>query len=622
MKKVSLLVLVALFLFAGNVKAQDEAVVLIEDDFSAYTVGDKLAQGANALGNNWWTTWSYYPGSAEDGVIAEYDGNKCAHLTFGNDQVLDLGGVQAGVYEIELDILIPEGKNGYFNALHKFESIDSEWAMEAHLHMADYQTPAPGEGHAVGANIDEQFECVYDEWMHFRLVVNTDADLAQFYYTAPDASEVKVNEWQWSLGVQGTGSNRQLDAMGFYPPKDAATSEFYLDNVKFSRIGGETAAALVITPNEIAEGLPQDVEMTEVDINIENTGTSIAEYSAWVDYGVGPGGNQQNPISYASDAINNPKGLGWNSTSPVTFEMAALFPATAYGNAVTGTYITHAMYAFFEWINNNNQDEILPILEPGTDVIFRIYGQGVNGMPGEILAEKTISQDAITYNDYTLVEFDEPVALTGFDVYVAIEVTAAVNGIAMNLDGAQAVQGQGDLYRQNNGAFRSITEDAGSDYGNWCLAMLCQGAPVPAGYATLSKTNGTLAIGASDEITLTLSSIGLDEGVYESVVKFVTNDPANPTIEIPLTLTITGGNVNEVLSNAYNVYPNPTTGAVMVEGENIDYIAVYNSVGQLVNVVKNETNVVDMSSYENGVYFFNIVDNAGQESLQRVVVAK
>ena len=60
----------------------------------------------------------------------------------------------------------------------------------------------------------------------------------------------------------------------------------------------------------------------------------------------------------------------------------------------------------------------------------------------------------------------------------------------------------------------------------------------------------------------------------------------------------------------------------MVEGENIDYIAVYNSVGQLLNVVKNETNVVDMSQYENGVYFFNIVDNAGQESLQRVVVAK
>jgi hypothetical protein len=60
----------------------------------------------------------------------------------------------------------------------------------------------------------------------------------------------------------------------------------------------------------------------------------------------------------------------------------------------------------------------------------------------------------------------------------------------------------------------------------------------------------------------------------------------------------------------------------MVEGENINYIAVYNSVGQLVSVVKNSNNIVDMSDYNNGVYYFNIVDNAGQSALQRVVVAK
>lgn len=61
---------------------------------------------------------------------------------------------------------------------------------------------------------------------------------------------------------------------------------------------------------------------------------------------------------------------------------------------------------------------------------------------------------------------------------------------------------------------------------------------------------------------------------------------------------------------------------VTVEGDNIDYVAVYNSVGQLVKVVKTQANVVDMSAYENGVYFFNVVNNAGQSSVQRVVVAK
>ena len=215
--------------------------------------------------------------------------------------------------------------------------------------------------------------------------------------------------------------------------------------------------------------------------------------------------------------------------------------------------------------------------------------------------------------------------MTGFDVYVAVEMTAAVNGTTMSLDGSsQAVVGYGDLYRQGKGSYLSITENGGGqNYGNWCLFMLCEGAPVAGGYATLNKTSGSIAIGGSDEITVNLSTIGLEENeTYEAAVKFVTNDPAQPVVEIPLTLVVKGESIAENVVETYNVYPNPTTGAVTVEGENIDYIAVYNSVGQLVNVVKNANNTVDMSAYENGVYFFNIVDNAGQSALQRVVVAK
>ena len=625
MKKYSLLMLVAMFLFMGNVRAQEE--VLLEDDFSAYTVGNKLASESNAAGNDWWTTWSNNPGGAEDGVIAEYEGNKCAYLVSGNDQVLRLAGSQSGVYDLEFDILVPEGKSGYFNILHKFAGSNSKWAMQAYLHIIsdggqtdDQYAPGHGTVHA-GSNGTADVACVFDQWMHFRLHVDTDADKAQYYYTVEGGEEVLVCEWQWSLDSFGDAVvDRVLDAMNFFPPM--AESAYYLDNFKCTRIGGETAPELVFNPEAIDETVPADDSKT-ITISIENEGTSIGDYSAWVDYGVGQGGSgNEQVISYAIDPISSPSGLSWTSEEPVKFEVASLFPATAYGNSVMGTYITHAAYAFFEWQDANGN--LTSILEPGTDLIFRIYGQGNNGNPGEVLAEKVISQSQIVYNDYTMVEFDEPVALTGFDVYVALEMTAAVNGTAMNLDGSgQAVQGYGDLYRQNNGAFRSITENAGTNYGNWCLFMLCQGSPVVGGYATLNKTNGSLAIGASDEVKVTLSTIGLTPNqTYEAAVKFVTNDPAQPVVNVPITLKVGGENIAENVVETYNVYPNPTTGAVTVEGENINYIAVYNSVGQLVNVVKNVNNTVDMSSYENGVYFFNIVDNAGQSALQRVVVAK
>ena len=616
MKKVSLLMLVAMFLFVGNLRAQD-VEVLIEDNFEAYTVGNKIALEGAAAGNDWWTTWGQVPGGSEDGIVAEYDGSKCGYLTYGNDQVLKLGGTSSGVYDLEFDILIPAEKNAYFNILHEFDGMSSTWALESHLHMSSASAQSPGAGAVEAGGEKATIVCIYDDWMHFRLHVDTDADKAQYYYTVEGGEEQLVCEWQWSLDSFGDAVvDRVLDAMNFFPPM--AESAYYLDNFKCTRIGGETAPELVFNPEAIDETVPADDSKT-ITISIENEGTSIGDYSAWVDYGVGQGssGNEQ-VISYAIDPVSSPAGLTWQSEQPVNFEVASLFPATAYGNSVMGTYITGAAYAFFEWQDQSGNQTA--DLEPGTDIIFRIYGPGTNGKPGEVLAEKTITRDQIVWNQYTLVEFDEPVALTGYDVYVGVEMTAAVGGTTMSLDGSnQAVVGYGDLYRNGKTAFLSITENGGGqNYGNWCLFMLCQGTPVVGGYATLDKTSGSLAIGGSDEVKVNLSTIGLTPNeTYEAAVKFITNDPEQPTVNIPLTLKVGGESINENLVETYNVYPNPTTGLVTIEGENIDYIAIYNSVGQLVNVAKNVNNTIDMS-----VYFFNIVDNAGQSALQRVVVAK
>ena len=69
MKKVSLLMLVAMFLFAGNLSAQ------LSFDFEGYNAGDKIAA---TIGDPW-TTWSSQPGSAEDGVFGEAGGSMAAH---------------------------------------------------------------------------------------------------------------------------------------------------------------------------------------------------------------------------------------------------------------------------------------------------------------------------------------------------------------------------------------------------------------------------------------------------------------------------------------------------------------------------------------------------------------
>lgn len=627
MKKVSLLMLVAM-LFIGNVRAQD-VQVLIDDNFEAYTVGNKIAAEAEAAGNEWWTTWSDLPGSSEDGVIADLDGNKCGYLVYGTDQVILLGDEQSGVYDLEFDILVREGKNAYFNVLHHFDPYgECEWAMQSYFHLTNdgqTSTSAPGRGtiHA-GSNNTAEIVCYYDQWMHFRLHINTDTDVAEYYYTAPGEDEVMVCSWQWSLDSFGESTvGRKLAAMDFFPPEDAATSEYYIDNFKLTKKGGETAADLAFNPSEINEKVGKN-EMMTVTINVENTGTSIADYTAYVDYGMGEESDDISMLSYISEAATEPGGVAWNLTEPLTFEIAAFFPASNYANTAMGTYLTDVVYQFYEFGEYNENQEFIPGpgLEEGTDVIFRVYGQGNNNVPGEILAEKVLSQDEIVWNDYTMVTFDEPVALRGKDVYVAIEMTQAVDGTVMNTDSSPALAGFGDLFRQSlGGAYQSLKEFTSQDFGNWLITAVCMGTPVTAGYATLTKTSGSLAIGASDEIGVNLNSYGLKEGTYETVIVFNTNVPGNEVVEIPVTLTVDGTSVSEMNENAYSIYPNPTAAQVTIDAENISYVAVYSSTGQLLNVVMNN-NVVDMSAYENGVYFFNIVDNAGQKSIQRIVVAK
>ena len=429
MKK-SIFTLLVAMLFCGNVFAQD-AVVLIDDNFESYAVDTKIAVAANAAGNDWWTTWSEAPGSAEDGVVVELDGTKCGYLTYGTDQVILLGDEQSGVYDLEFDILVAEGKNGYFNVLHDFAGANSTWAMQCHLHLTNdgqTSTDAPGRGtiHA-GSNSTAEIVCYYDEWMHFRLHINTDTDVAEYYYTAPGEAEALVCSWQWSLDSFGESTvGRKLAAMDFFPPENAATSEFYVDNFKLTKTGGETAAELTFNPSEIDEKIEKN-DMKTVTLNIENTGTSIAEYSAYVDYGMGEESNDIEMLSYVSEDATQPGGVGWNITEPLNMEIAAYFPASNYANSVMGTYLTDVVYMFNEFGTYENDVFVPgPALEEGTDVIFRVYEQGVNNVPGAILAEKTISQDEIVWNDYTMVTFDEPVALTGKDIYVAVEMTQAI----------------------------------------------------------------------------------------------------------------------------------------------------------------------------------------------------
>jgi hypothetical protein len=612
----------------GIISGADDQV-LINDDFEAYPLGGKIAESAQAIGNDWWTTWTNHPGGNEDGVIAEAGGTKCGYISGANDNVLLLGGQESGAYNLEFAIYCEAGKYGYFNILHEFNGSGSTWAMQAYLNATNdgstsSTTYSVGHGtvHA-GANSNGDIPAVVDEWMFFRIYVDCDLDIAQLYYysetTHPE--EQLIVEWQWSLDSFGENVvGRKMDAMDFFAP-NSTLGCYYLDNFRYTRIGQETHASLEFDHETVDAFLAEDdADAITIEISNEN-GTSIGDWTGWIDFGTSTVTTGNHQINYDGEIGENSSLVGLNIDEPTLVEVGAIFPGSAYAGTAMGTKIVSAQYVFF----TNSETSTIGI-EPNTSVTFRIYAQGMYGQPGEVLAEKTVPYSTVSAgaDDFMVATFDTPVDLTGFNVWVTVEFTQAVDGYAMSFDGG-VNSGFGDYYRTNGGgAFHRCSETFTTDYGNFHIRINTQGAPVPATWASLSKPEGSIAIGDTDEVDVNVNSIGLSEGdVKTADIYFITNDPENPVVIVPLTLTVGPEGVAESNVDAFEVYPNPATSMVTVKGDNLSSLAIYNVAGQLVRIVKLDSmiNNIDMN-VEAGVYFFSIYDNNGNSSVQRIVITK
>ncbi len=84
-------------------------------------------------------------------------------------------------------------------------------------------------------------------------------------------------------------------------------------------------------------------------------------------------------------------------------------------------------------------------------------------------------------------------------------------------------------------------------------------------------------------------------------------------------------NVEEYNNLTFSVYPNPSAGVISLGLENINNgdIAVYNVIGDLIyhKEISSETEVLDLSNYENGCYFVE-VSSEGKRNIQKLILSK
>jgi hypothetical protein len=83
-----------------------------------------------------------------------------------------------------------------------------------------------------------------------------------------------------------------------------------------------------------------------------------------------------------------------------------------------------------------------------------------------------------------------------------------------------------------------------------------------------------------------------------------------------------GDGLNEMEAMGFNVYPNPANNKIYIDGEGVGAVEVYNSLGQKVITVEGtENTVVDVTSFENGIYVVRVITNEGAVSTKKVTIA-
>ena len=132
-------------------------------------------------------------------------------------------------------------------------------------------------------------------------------------------------------------------------------------------------------------------------------------------------------------------------------------------------------------------------------------------------------------------------------------------------------------------------------------------AGTPAGYnlyidGELVEENYTELTYVNEEMAATLN-----DGNYHNtkVVALYENEKTSVPVVKEIISTV---DVTEVEENELNIFPNPVKDVVMIQGNNINSVNVYNSVGVLVEKIEAGSNEVEinMNDYNTGIYFVQV----------------
>jgi len=546
------------------------------------------------------TTFAYSP--TKSASVDETGGS--------TDCILKLGDKTSGSYELSWYMYVQTGKCGYYNIQH-FQSPGTEWAFELYF-RADGSTELQVGGDLITGTYPK------DTWFECKHVIDLDNDNIELYING-----VLLYEWPFSYEASSTGGTLQLGGVDFFAGAASGSGEspvYFFDNVSFKEMTAATNPVITVNPTSVATwalaGSSSVVPMTVGNV----TGLSDLVYNTNIIYDVdalktapvttAPTQNYvvKKTLTKASPAPTNGgtpntdgsavlhydgenySAIGWSSV-PVTVTCAARFP-----NNMTVPYAG---------MNLTSVDIYLNELNAGTNTFtIKIYEGGTEYEPGTLICSQDFTPVAQDWNTVTLTT---PIPVTGADLWVGYTFTQVDDGIFIPGTDEGPNDPNGDFISTGVG-WSHLSSNPNLPY-NWNIRANLEGDVIPQ-WLSINPTSGTIVAGDSVASEVTCDASTLAIGTYTATMRFISNDPVNPTVDVPVTFTVAGVGMGENNKLGVAVYPNPATDVINVlANDKINGITITDFTGKL--VYTGTSTSINVSNFSTGVYFIQTITDKG-----------
>lgn len=426
------------------------------------------------------------------------------------------------------------------------------------------------------------------------------------YAVYADGDDLNTSKWNTYMGATAIGSVAVLkdspDLLG------AGITDWTAINTIFSsapnsllfKIFGETEALsdpiAAIDQETLNFGyVDQDSELTSMEINLSNDGagtvtaTSISDLSS-TDFTTTfdvASASATSETPYIFTISYNPSDLGEDSEDFVITTNAGDLTIALTGNGAEAPVGTEL------WDNTNIGEASgfysceLGVLDPGDltmadDFIIEA------GQSWAISAVSTIgfSNTAAAIDNFTLKIYADNNGVPGNEIFSEAIITNQNNDF-------------------NNQTLKLATpfniDEAGTYWINIYAVYTNGDALATSAWSTYM---GQTAIGAGAVFKDSPNALGYDLTSWTAINEMF-EAPAPSSLYFKIFGDITT-NVNSINTSNINLFPNPTTGIVNITNTELNTVAVYNMLGQVLSTLEN-VQKIDLSSFENGTYIVKVI---------------